>query len=250
MRATLGVVVTVLALTGAACSTNRSVSTPTSAPATTAAGLPTKTRATPTTAKSAAPATDTTRSTVRAACPVAMAEQKAQDVSGQTVPVTRAVVTHYYAIHGSSPTQLRSQLNQCGPIADGRANDAYTKWFVNWQVFDKEGNGCAVGRVAIHVRVDMYLPQWTDASTPDLQHRWNTYIAALTNHEAGHLAHGFGAAEQVYRTLERLAPVATCAQLDAGASTAARAVLDSFSARDVTYDAQTRHGATQGAIFP
>ena len=179
-----------------------------------------------------------------------MAEQEPQDISAQTVPVTRTVVTHYYAIHGSSPTQLRTQMNQCGPIADGRENDAFTKWLVNWQVFDRDGNGCGIGGLAIHVRVDMYLPQWTDVAPPDLERRWNTYIAALTSHEDGHVAHGFGAAERVYRTLVRLPPAATCAQLNAGAAAAARVVVGSFGALDVTYDEETRHGATQGAIFP
>lgn len=189
-------------------------------------------------------------SIVPATCPVEVAPQSGEDLSAQPQPVTRVLLVHEYPIEGASGAELRSSMDRCRPNVSGSDFDGYTAWFVNWKFSSVNSNGCSIQSVKVHVRVDMYLPQWLNPSGPPLVDTWNRYLAALNAHEAGHEQHGIDAADRVYQTLSALPPSSTCTEAIQAANQAGHDVVDTFAHEDATYDDQTSHGASQGAVFP
>jgi predicted secreted Zn-dependent protease len=159
----------------------------------------------------------------------------------------------WYDVEGDSEAELRASLDARGPENDGARHDAYTAWYVNWRFpFQQSDEGCSTGPVTTTVRVTITLPRWRgyqDEHVP-LMKRWRRYLDALKEHESGHRDTGFRAASEITEQLEALPPRPTCAESEAAANAAAVKVLERFRAVDADYDAETRHGATQGAVFP
>lgn len=160
----------------------------------------------------------------------------------------------WYDVDGDTEQQLRANLDGIGPTdSTGERHDAYTSWYVTWRFpFSRTDEGCSTGPVTTDVHVVMTLPRWRGPADPGhpLVQKWRTYLDALMEHEAGHRDTGFRAATEITDTLPTLPPQPSCEEAEARANEAARAVLERFRAHDVSYDDDTRHGATQGAIFP
>ncbi len=161
---------------------------------------------------------------------------------------------HWYDVDADTEAQLRATLDTVGPTdASGERHDAYTSWYVTWRFpFSRTDEGCSTGPVTTDVRVLMTLPRWrgpADAAHP-LVKKWRGYLDALMQHESGHRDTGFRAATEITDTLAGLPPQPSCDEAEVRANAAARAVLERFREHDVAYDDETRHGATQGAVFP
>lgn len=183
----------------------------------------------------------------------------------KTVPLARRPVTlpastwpqgtqiHWYDVSGDSEAELRAQLDRLGPETDGERHDAYTAWHVTWHFpFVQGDDGCATGPVTTDVRVVVTLPRWqgfADEGAPLVQ-RWRRYLDALKEHESGHRLTGIHAASDITEQLPQLPPKPTCGEAEEAANALARSILDQHRARDVEYDGETRHGITQGALFP
>jgi predicted secreted Zn-dependent protease len=94
------------------------------------------------------------------------------------------------------------------------------------------------------------LPRWTPPSnaSPELVAQWKQFLAALETHEIGHKDISGRAARDVLIGIRQLSAVCTSFPVDA------KRVTDGIVARQrieqTKYDADTRHGATQGATFP
>jgi len=160
----------------------------------------------------------------------------------------------WYDVEGDTEGQLRSELDRRGPEdTDGVRHDAYTSWQVTWRFpFAQSEEGCSTGPVTTSVRVTITLPRWhgwADESVPLVRH-WRRYLDALKVHETGHRDTGFRAANDITEELSALPPKPTCDEAELAANTAAAAVLERYRAVDTEYDADTRHGASQGAVFP
>lgn len=169
------------------------------------------------------------------------------------VPVS--VRYDYYPIRGMSDTELRSQMTQQGPLdtLEGRRYDANTTWTVYWSYrYKSVGNQCRIASVQTKVNITFTLPQWQPPpGTPrSLRAEWNQYLAALQTHEDGHKNHGLAAAQDVMRTLSRFPVAASCSALGEAANKAAQKVIRRYNQKDIEYDRSTRHGFTQGAVFP
>lgn len=160
----------------------------------------------------------------------------------------------WYDVEGDDEAQLRAWLDAHGPEDQhAERHDAYTAWHVTWRFpFAQSDEGCSTGPVTTNVRVTITLPRWrgyADESHP-LVKRWRRYLEALKEHESGHRETGFRAATDITEELPRLPPRPTCEEAEEAANAAARAVLERHRAHDAEYDAETRHGETQGAVFP
>ena len=183
-----------------------------------------------------------------------------------TVPKPRAAVLlppsvwpsdtmiHWYDVEGDTEAELRAQLDARGPEdTEGQRHDAYTAWHVTWKFpFSQSEEGCSTGPVTTAVHINVTLPRWrgpVDERDP-LTRRWRRYLDALKEHESGHRETGFRAATDITETLPALPPKPTCEQAEEAANAAAREVLKRYRAGDIAYDSETRHGATQGAVFP
>lgn len=159
-----------------------------------------------------------------------------------------------YAIEGSTPSELRREMNVKRPhTSDGRRFDGRTRWYVSWRYrYRKTGSACAIAAVNTSLKVTITLPQWSNESDADRTTRqhWARYLAALEQHEQGHRRHGVDAANEIDAAIASMPPAGNCDALGSGANLLGKSVLQKFSQRDLDYDRDTRHGATQGARFP
>jgi predicted secreted Zn-dependent protease len=158
-----------------------------------------------------------------------------------------------YAISGSTPSDLRLEMNSKGPRgnAGGQVFDGYTRWSVIWRYrYNNFGNTCAITSVATSVTVTITLPKWDDEITADnnTRSKWSRYLAALELHERGHRQMGIDAAKEIDRVISGMS--GRCDALEARANEAGKAILNKYRQLDLDYDRDTDHGAMQGARFP
>ena len=198
----------------------------------------------------APPTYPTGASIVPTTCPAEVIPRGVENPSGQSSPVTQEIIVHPYPIHGTTAADLRAQMNECGIRDGGITVDGRTNWYVSWNFGLDGSSGCHVTWTKVHVLVDMYLPQWEEASGSAIEPQWNRYLTALIDHEGGHMQHGIDAANETASAISSLPPAATCDEMDTQANQAGQRVLAAFNQQDVAYDDETGHGRTQGAVFP
>jgi predicted secreted Zn-dependent protease len=106
--------------------------------------------------------------------------------------------------------------------------------------------------VQTKVKIDITLPAWQNENTGSAETRtqWQRYVAALTRHEQGHRQHGVDAAHEIDNAIGTLPPTGNCDALGTKANAAGSDIIRKYNQRDLDYDRDTRHGATQGARFP
>ena len=75
-------------------------------------------------------------------------------------------------------------------------------------------------------------------------------MEALVRHESGHKDIAVALATEIERTLQVMAPHATCQQLESDANHAGHAILEKAGRLHKEYDRRTRHGKNNGAVFP
>ena len=157
----------------------------------------------------------------------------------------------YYDVSGSTVGELAAEMRQKGPVdSDGHKYDADTKWFVKWAYrYQQTGEGCRLQPVTVSVRVDYIVPRLAAPSAvpANLRGRWDNFASKLTTHERGHGRHGVDAARDVERSLREL--FGSCKTIGAEADALARQVIAKYNRLDVQYDAETHHGASQGAVL-
>lgn len=160
----------------------------------------------------------------------------------------------YYDIAGNTANALRHQMNEKRPLDEsGKRFDAYTRWYVGWRYrYQPTARECEFTRVTVSVQATITLPRWVDESQAPqaLEQDWNRYVAALRRHEQGHYVHGMDAARQVEALGRSFHAAGDCPALTAEFDHQARAITQRYAAMDKTYDRDTDHGRTQGAVFP
>jgi predicted secreted Zn-dependent protease len=159
-----------------------------------------------------------------------------------------------YAIEGTTAQDLRREMNTKGPQGTGgRRFDGYTRWYVSWRYqYKRTDGGCAIASVATNVKSTITLPQWRNEDRADSATRaqWSRYLSALDLHEQGHRRHGVDAAHEIDAAIAAMPPAGSCDALGANANALGMRILQKYQQRDLDYDRDTNHGATQGARFP
>ncbi len=161
-----------------------------------------------------------------------------------TASVPHATMT-YYSIAGRTAGQLRAQLDARGPRDGAGARfDAVTRWRYHWSWPGYGSASCRLGGAKVSVAISTAFPRWTPPRGADLilVGIWRRYVRALARHESGHARVAWTHRVAVLRAIRR----ATCATAEA----AAQRQLTIVARLNASYDASTRHGATQGALFP
>jgi predicted secreted Zn-dependent protease len=171
------------------------------------------------------------------------------------VPSTPTVVerTEYYEVSGSSERELRVAIDQARPKdQEGVRHDAVTNWDVRWKYrYETVNTGCALASLETTLEVVSIFPRWSNrGSGSPLAQRWDKYLAALDEHEVGHLQIARRAAREIHERLSELNLARTCPLLKESIDSKGRALLDQFRSEGAEYDRQTKHGASQGARFP
>jgi predicted secreted Zn-dependent protease len=174
--------------------------------------------------------------------------------SNKPLEPTIQIQYQYYSISGATASDLRSQMKRHGPRDSIMAQrfDARVDWRVNWSFrYAINQHQCTMQRVTTKVHVTYTLPQWIPPTgvARSLVTQWNHYLEALQHHEDGHKDHGVAASQAILRTLTPLT-AASCRDLEHMAKTAAQKVIQTYNQKDLEYDRLTRHGYTQGAVFP
>ncbi|MGD8602946.1 MAG: DUF922 domain-containing protein [Anaerolineales bacterium] len=169
-------------------------------------------------------------------------------------PILVSYQTREYRIRGSTAEDLRQAMDNKGPLDDlGRPWDAVTHWYISWSYpYSEEGGRCALDPLDVRVEIVRILPNWDPpaSASNELIVRWNNYLAALEEHEAYHQELGLEAAQEVWLALSAMEAYPDCQSLEQAADTTALSVLNRYRRMEDSYDEETSHGASQGAVFP
>lgn len=164
------------------------------------------------------------------------------------VKTTFEVKTNYFAVSGSSLSEIRQNLRRARPWS--MPFDAWTNWKLRWHVQWQEFAGQTSARsVEVRTTALITLPIWQAGtkSTPEVREAWWAYLRALATHEQGHLQIARDATREVEQRLRSLPPFNSAAAAKAEATRVANDVVEQFRKLERSYDAETGHGATQGA---
>lgn len=153
----------------------------------------------------------------------------------------------YYEIKGSTANELRLSMDELrpkDPYDNDRPVDAYTDWYISWNWPGYGTIDCDLSAAVVDYKIRVILPHWEPPTnvSPEFIGRWERYIQNLVLHEKGHVNHIL----ENYLDVRTAIQNATCAT----AESEAQKVLDRLRGFDSSYDSETRHGETQGAVFP
>ncbi len=129
-------------------------------------------------------------------------------------------------------------------------HQGHTDWYLSYQFRTHPvPGGCGVESVTTKLDLKVRLPRWRGAQpSADFDARWTRYLSALEVHEAGHVQTGRDF-ESNFRKAALATSAPDCGALGGAVRSRFAAMLKQAQARDVEYDAETGHGATQGAVF-
>ena len=153
----------------------------------------------------------------------------------------------YYDITGSTESEMRKSMDQMrpkDPYDNNRPVDAYTDWYISWNWPGYGTDICDLTAAVVTYKIKLNVPRWkapVDAS-PELIAKWEQYIQSIVLHEKGHIENIVNNYLSVKTDIQN----ATCSTADAAGQNA----LVQLRKFDSSYDRQTKHGETQGAIFP
>jgi len=153
----------------------------------------------------------------------------------------------YYDITGSTESELRKSMNQLrpkDPYDNNRPVDAYTDWYISWNWPGYGIDTCDLTAAVVSYKIKLTVPRWQAPANAshELIAKWDKYIQSLVLHEKGHVEN----VVNNYLSVKTAIQSATCTTADA----AGQKALEPLRKFDSSYDSETKHGATQGAIFP
>jgi len=156
-----------------------------------------------------------------------------------------------YPITGSTMSEIARQLG----IGRGNSDSDYvgaTAAKVQWQFAPKRhGDTCAISDVLVTLDIQTRLPEWVHPEhvPVTLIRQWSAFLDATQQHENGHRNIALHTAVAIARSLMDEHGLA-CAELDQLANASAHAEWELGNQHQITYDAATRNGETQGSRWP
>lgn len=152
----------------------------------------------------------------------------------------------YYDVSGRTVDEIRRSLTARQPRDpnDGVPVAALSSWSMRWGWRARAGGGCDLSKPSIEFRASTLLPRLVSERdlSSDVRARWRTFLAAVHAHEARHVRYAYEHRKDVAAAIK----ASDCTS----AETAATAAVRTIAQRDVDYDRATRHGTTEGAVFP
>lgn len=175
----------------------------------------------------------------------------------QSQHVANPIVTEqyiYYEIKGNNEKELRTQMTLNGTSwDDGKTYDSVTSWNIDWDYgYKNTPNGCSIDAFKTKLKITFRYPKWVENNDAPqtLVARWDDYMKKLTVHENGHRDMAVKAAEEINRAAAALPARSSCAEIDREVRDVGFAIAERLNTDQKEYDAITRHGSTQGAVFP
>ncbi len=163
------------------------------------------------------------------------------------------VVTNYYRFGGTNHFQMRAAMIEARPWKATQSYDALTKWDVHSHYrIRRDGDLLKTDAVDVKTTVVITLPWWVPGKPVprELVDRWNKCVIGLNCHEQGHLVLAEAAGAEVRKRLLELLPCQSPQELNAAANHAIDETIAMYRERERKYDEVTKHGFTQGAVFP
>jgi len=160
-----------------------------------------------------------------------------------------------YEVAGKTVNEISKSL-EANAIADphepGSRYYALTRWQLggDWSV-RPSARGCQVTGGNITLALTMTLPSLsTSGVSADTLKRFNTFIEKTILHENGHVELALQGARDYQRALGNHSAASNCDALKTQLSDLFRRSFNSIDRANLDYDAKTKHGLTQGAVFP
>lgn len=171
------------------------------------------------------------------------------------IPAGVAVEAHelLYDVTGTTAAELREAMLRHGLVAEsGRPVYGRHRWRARWSYRGQHGIGtCALRDARVQLTLETTLPRWrAPADAPAaLVAEWGDFVRALDAHEREHRRLSLEAGREIARAL-RTNAAGSCAVVGEQANAAARHVIEAYRGHNRAYDDSTRHGLTQGAVWP
>jgi len=173
--------------------------------------------------------------------------------SGASGRVERHAEVRQYAVEGATLEEVTRSLHANAPRdADGARFYALTQWTYNAEyVWVERDTGCRAEDVVVRVATTITMPRWTPPRvTPaGLVEAWNRFVRSLEAHEREHQRLAEEGAEAIRWEIVSLR-LQTCSGAEARAQHAVARVVETTNRRNREYDERTRHGMTEGAVWP
>lgn len=172
--------------------------------------------------------------------------------AGGASPVTANVVQRNYRVRGTSAGELLQSLRTEGPHLDGGVFFGLTVAESEYRFRYRPGAGrCETVDARVSVQISVTLPAWSPPveAPAALRTQWSQFERSLQVHENGHRDLAVAGAHRLHNAVQGVrAP--TCDEAAGRAAQLAERVQIETEARHRQYDADTEHGATQGATWP
>ena len=177
--------------------------------------------------------------------------QGTQAATGLPGAVQVTAATSYYDVEGADIRALLASLRQRGP-SDGHGTwAASTSWVFRWAYQPTVDTTCRVQTARVNLELSYTYPRWDAPASvaPNVSTAWQGYLARVELHEHGHRDIAEAAANDLAQALEALPGQASCDALAETARATAAELLARHAQAQVSYDRETGHGATQGAVL-
>jgi predicted secreted Zn-dependent protease len=161
-----------------------------------------------------------------------------------------------YAVTGKTVDDLRHSLDaQAMPDSNNPNAEFYarTDYSISAQWFlQPTARGCEVESGTITLTMTMTLPALSPTAVvaPDVQNTWTTFISNTITHEDGHVRLNYQGVSDFRRDLGNALPALDCTTLKPRLNDLFTQATGTIRQLNIDYDAQTQHGAKQGAVFP
>lgn len=160
----------------------------------------------------------------------------------------------YYEVCGCNEEELHCDLRQkCGTWTDGKRYDSLTSWDIKWDhEYGRNSRACAVNAFTPVITITFRYPKWkrTEEAPQSLVEKWDRYLENLVAHENGHRDMVVEAMTELSHAVAGLSPAPSCDDLDRNVRALFRTYVAKMNKEQQEYDRTTKHGATQGAVFP
>lgn len=161
-----------------------------------------------------------------------------------------------YDVTGKTVNEISKSL-EANAIADphepGSRYYALTRWQLggDWSV-RPSARGCEVTGGNITLALTMTLPALatTNGVPADVLKRYNTFMEKTILHESAHAEIALQGARDYQRAIGNHSPASNCDELKTRLSDLFRRSFNSIDRANNDYDVKTKHGLTQGAVFP
>ncbi len=161
-----------------------------------------------------------------------------------------------YPVIGTTLSELQRSLNaQALPDSNDVTGLYYarTQWYLSGRWFTQPtARGCEVESGSVTLAMTMTLPALSSSAgiSPQVDNRWNTFVNNTITHETGHVTRNLQSARDYQRDLGNFPPAPDCARIKPQLNDLFNRATAAVRQVNIDYDAQTQHGATQGAVFP